>query len=141
MNIFDPLIMKVCFIPDQSSNMYLTLNFMTVTVTVDELTTMALSCYIDSNPRSTITLFNNSMNMHMPLLQETHTRLAEYTWDEAGCLDTGNYTCEADNGIKSAVRKSVQLIVRCELNTDVIQESSICVNKLLSGIVFNDTPT
>ena len=33
----------------------------------------------------------------------------------AGCLDTGNYTCEADNGIQSAVSKSVQLVVRCEL--------------------------
>ena len=81
-------------------------------VTVDELTNMTLRCDVDSNPGSTITLLNNSQT----LLQVTNSKQAEYTWDEAGCLDTGNYTCEADNGIKSAVSKSVQLVVRCEFN-------------------------
>ena len=83
-----------------------------MTVTVDELTAMTLKCFVDSNPLSTIKLLNNSQNLR----QVTNSRQAEYTWDEAGCLDTGNYTCEGDNGIKSAVRKSVQLVVRCEFD-------------------------
>ena len=82
-----------------------------MTVTVNELTAMTLRCDVDSNPRSTIRLLNNSQTLR----QVTNSKQAEYTWNEAGCLDTGHYTCEADNGIKSAVSKSVQLAVRCEL--------------------------
>ena len=84
-------------------------------VTVDELTIMTLRCDVDSNPRSTIKLLNDSLTLH----QVTNSNQAKYTWNKAGCLDTGNYTCEADNGIKSAVSKSVQLVVRCEFNTDL----------------------
>ena len=84
-------------------------------VTVDELTAMNLRCDVDSNPRSTIKLLNNSQTLR----QVTNSNQAEYTWNEAGCLDTGNYTCEADNRIKSAVSKSVQLVVRCEFNTNL----------------------
>ena len=86
-----------------------------MTVTVDELTAMTLICNVSSNPLSTIKLLNNSQTLR----QVTNSRQAEYTWNEAGCLDTGHYTCEADNGIKSAVSKRVQLVVRCEFNTDV----------------------
>ena len=116
-NIFyDPLITNVCLIPDQSSITSLTLNSkQSMTVTVDELTTMTLRCNVSSNPLSTIKLLNNSLTLH----QVTNSRQAEYMWNEAGCLDTGTYTCEADNGIKSAVRKSVQLVVRCECITEV----------------------
>ena len=116
-NIFyDPLITNVCLIPDQSAITALSLNAkQSMTVTVDELTVMALRCDVDSNPRSTIKLLNNSQTLH----QVTNSKQAEYTWNAAGCLDTGNYTCEADNGIKSAVSKSVQLVVRCEFITEV----------------------
>ena len=86
-----------------------------MTVTVDELTAMTLICNVSSNTLSTIKLLNNSQTLR----QVTNSRQAEYTWNEAGCLDTGHYTCEADNGIKSAVSKRVQLIVRCEFNTEV----------------------
>ena len=107
---------NVCFIPDQSSITFLTLNSkQSLTVTVDELTNMTLRCDVDSNPGSTIKLLNNSQTLR----QVTNSKQAEYTWNEAGCLDTGTYTCEADNGIKSAVSKSVQLVVKCECNTDV----------------------
>ena len=84
-------------------------------VTVDELTAMALRCDVDSNPRSTIKLLNNSQTLR----QVTNSKQAEYMWNEAGCLDTGTYTCEADNRIKSAVSKTMQLVVRCEFNADV----------------------
>ena len=116
-NIFyDPLITNVCLIPDQSAITALSLNAkQSMTVTVDELTAMALRCDVDSNPRSTIKLLNNSQTLR----QVTNSTQAEYTWNKAGCLDTGNYMCEADNGIKSAVRKSVQLVVRCEFITEV----------------------
>ena len=86
-----------------------------MTVTVDELTTMTLRCDVDSNPGSTIKLLNNSQTLR----QVTNSKQAGYMWNESGCLDTGHYTCEANNGIKSAVSKRVQLIVRCEFNTEV----------------------
>ncbi|XP_041373781.1 contactin-2-like [Gigantopelta aegis] len=39
-------------------------------------------------------------------------------WNEAGCLDTGHYTCEAGNNIKSSVSESVQLVVKCSPRLD-----------------------
>ena len=106
----------MCFFPAQSSITSLTLNSkQSMTVTVDELTNMTLRCEVDSNPGSTIKLLNNSQTLR----QVTNSKHAEYTWSEAGCLDTGTYTCEANNGIKSTVNKSVQLVVRCECNTEI----------------------
>ncbi|XP_041379815.1 nephrin-like, partial [Gigantopelta aegis] len=83
-------------------------------VTVDELTPMTLKCYVTSNPGSDIKLLNNSQTLR----EVTNSKQAEYTWNEAGCLDTGHYRCEAGNNIKSAVSESVQLVVTCSPRLD-----------------------
>ncbi|XP_041346834.1 igLON family member 5-like, partial [Gigantopelta aegis] len=98
----------------QSSISSLTLNSQSTLVTVDELTPMSLRCDVDSNPGSHIKLLNNSHTLH----EVTISKQAEYTWIEAGCLNTGNYTCEAENNIKSAVNESVQLVVKCSPRLD-----------------------
>ncbi|XP_041372804.1 twitchin-like [Gigantopelta aegis] len=67
-----------------------------------------------SNPGPDIKLLNNSQT----LCEVTNSKQSEYTWNEAGCLDTGYYTCEAGNNIKSAVSESVQLVVRCSPRLD-----------------------
>ena len=97
---------------DHASITSLTLNSQSPVVTVDELTGMTLRCDVDSNPRSTIKLLNNSQTLR----QVTNSKQAEYTWSEAGCLDTGNYTCEAGNSIQPTARQNVELIVTCKLN-------------------------
>ncbi|XP_041373613.1 synaptogenesis protein syg-2-like [Gigantopelta aegis] len=94
--------------------MSLTLNSQSTRVTVDELTAMTLRCEVDSNPGSDIKLLNNSQ----PLREVTNSTQTEYMWNEAGCLDTGRYMCEAGNKIKSDVNKSVQLVVRCSPRLD-----------------------
>ncbi|XP_041379121.1 hemicentin-2-like [Gigantopelta aegis] len=98
----------------RSSTTSLTLNSQSTKATVDELTAMILRCDVDSNPESHIKLLNNSQTLR----EVTNSKMAEYTWNEAGCLDTGHYTCEAGNNIKSAVSESVQLVVRCSPRQD-----------------------
>ncbi|XP_041372788.1 deleted in malignant brain tumors 1 protein-like [Gigantopelta aegis] len=91
-----------------------TLNSQATNVTVDELTTMTLRCEVDSSPGSDIKLLNNSHTLR----EVTHSKQAEYTWNEAGCLDTGLYTCKAGNSIDSSVSKDVELVVRCSPRVD-----------------------
>ncbi|XP_041373842.1 hemicentin-1-like isoform X2 [Gigantopelta aegis] len=98
----------------QSSITSLTMNSLSTKVTVDELTPMTLRCDVTSNPRSDIKLLNNSQTLH----EVTNSKQVEYTWNEAGCLDTGHYTCEAGNKIQSSVRESLQLVVRCSPRLD-----------------------
>ncbi|XP_041372797.1 synaptogenesis protein syg-2-like [Gigantopelta aegis] len=98
----------------QSSISSLTLNSLSTPVTVDELTLMILRCDVDSNPGSHIKLLNKSQTLR----EVTNSKQAEYTWNEVECLDTGHYTCEAGNNIKSAVSESVQLVVRCSPRLD-----------------------
>ncbi|XP_041372805.1 synaptogenesis protein syg-2-like [Gigantopelta aegis] len=98
----------------RSSITSLTLNSQSTSVTVDELTAMTLRCDVDGNPESDIKLLNSSQTLD----EVTNSKQAEYTWNEAGCLDTGHYTCEAGNSIKSAIRESVQLVVRCSPRLD-----------------------
>ncbi|XP_041346740.1 carcinoembryonic antigen-related cell adhesion molecule 1-like, partial [Gigantopelta aegis] len=93
---------------NRSSITSLTLNSKSTPVTVDELTPMILRCDVTSNPGSDIKLLNNSQTLR----EVANSKQAEYTWNEAGCLDTGHYTCEAGNDIKLAVSETVQLVVR-----------------------------
>ena len=126
-------IFYVYFIPDQTSITSVTLNSDSPVSTVDELTAMTLRCDVDSNPGSTITLLNNSMILR----QMTKSKQAEYTWNEAGCLDTGQYICKADNGIKQAVSKSAKLVVRCMLFIYICRHSNtISFWNRLSGYLF-----
>ncbi|XP_041372445.1 kin of IRRE-like protein 1 [Gigantopelta aegis] len=73
-----------------------------------------MRCNVTSNPGSHIKLLNNSQILR----DVTNSKQAEYTWNQAGCLDTGPYTCEARNSIVPSVRQSVQLSVRCSPRRD-----------------------
>ncbi|XP_041379604.1 nephrin-like [Gigantopelta aegis] len=105
---------------------------------------MTLRCEVNSHPGSYIKLLNNSQTMH----EVTNSKQAEYTWNEAGCLDTGHYTCEAENNIKSAVSESVQLVVRCSPRLDhrfpFRKEFAAAVGgdvTLKISVIANPTPT
>ena len=87
------------------------LNSQSTKLTVDELTRMTLRCDVDSNSGYHTKLLNNSQTLREVMNSNT----AEYTWNEAGCLDTGTYRCEAGNNIKSDVARSIDLVVRCKL--------------------------
>ena len=56
---------------------------------------MSMSCEVDSNPGSII---NITYDIDMLLVSDFGDVLF-YGFAEAKCLDTGNYTCTADNGI------------------------------------------
>ncbi|XP_041379189.1 contactin-3-like [Gigantopelta aegis] len=105
---------------------------------------MTLRCDVDSNPGSDIKLLNNSQTLR----EVTNSKQAEYTWNEAGCLDTGNYTCEAENNIKSAVSERVQLVVICSPRLDhrvpFQKEFAAPVGgnvTLVISVIANPTPT
>ncbi|XP_041372569.1 hemicentin-1-like [Gigantopelta aegis] len=128
----------------QSSITSLTLNSLSTNITVDELTPMTLRCDVDSNPGSDIKLLNNSQTLR----GVTNSKQAEYIWNEAGCLDTGHYTCEAGNNIKSSVSESVQLVVRCSPRLDHrVQFKDRFVTavggdvRLTVSVIANPTPT
>ncbi|XP_041372634.1 carcinoembryonic antigen-related cell adhesion molecule 2-like [Gigantopelta aegis] len=91
-------------------NQALTLNSQSTKVTVDELTPMTLRCEVNGNPGSHIKLLNNSHILH----EVKNSTIAEYAWDEAGCLDTGRYICDTENNTKSAV----ELVVKCSPRLD-----------------------
>ncbi|XP_041372808.1 hemicentin-2-like [Gigantopelta aegis] len=128
----------------RSSISSLTLNSQSTNVTVDELTPMTLRCDVDGNPGSDIKLLNNSQTLR----EVTNSKQAEYTWNEAGCLDTGHYTCEAGNNIKSAVSESVQLVVMCSPRLDhrvlFLKEFTVTIGgdvTLKISVIANPTPT
>ncbi|XP_041379190.1 nephrin-like [Gigantopelta aegis] len=128
----------------QSSITSLTWNSQSTPVTVGELTPMILRCNVDSNPGSHIKLLNKSQTLR----EVTNSKQAEYTWNEAGCLDTGHYTCEAGNNIKSAVSESVQLVVRCSPRLDhhvpFQKEFTTAIGgnvTLKISVIANPTPT
>ncbi|XP_041372792.1 MAM domain-containing glycosylphosphatidylinositol anchor protein 2-like [Gigantopelta aegis] len=98
----------------RSSITSLTLNSQSTRVTVEERSPVTLRCDVDSNPGYDIKLLNTSQTLR----EVSNSKQAEYTWNEAGCLDTGHYTCEAGNNIKSTVSESVQLVVRCSSRLD-----------------------
>ncbi|XP_041372789.1 uncharacterized protein LOC121386056 [Gigantopelta aegis] len=142
--IFLALLINIDVCVDQSSIMSLTLNAQFTSVTVDELTAMTLRCDVDSNPGSLIKLLNNSQTLR----EVTNSKQAEYTWNEAGCLDAGHYMCGAGNNIKTVVSESVQLVVSCAPRLDhrvpFQKEFTAAVSgnvTLKISVIANPTPT
>ncbi|XP_076438582.1 hemicentin-2-like [Babylonia areolata] len=82
--------------------------------TVPEKYPVTLNCRVDSQPPSTILLFNGSR-----LLQEVKDkRQAKLQWKQAECLDAGRYSCEADNGVGAKVSLTADLKVLCSPRLD-----------------------
>ena len=75
---------------------------------------VTMTCTVDSNPLSDITLYNMTYGTVLDTVEGV-TRL-EYTITDAQCLYTGDYKFTASNGIPDgtySVEKTVTLDVRC----------------------------
>ena len=71
---------------------------------------MSMSCVVDSYPGSFINITYNIDK----LLVSDMGYLLDYGFAEAKCLDTGNYTCTADNGIGNGEMADLYLNILCE---------------------------
>ena len=72
-----------------------------------------ITCYVDSNPGSTVSLFQGTNR-----LTEIEQRLIlNYSISSAQCSSSNQYTCKADNGISNVeqpVVKTVQVNIECK---------------------------
>ncbi|XP_041372829.1 uncharacterized protein LOC121386096 [Gigantopelta aegis] len=80
--------------------------------TVKEGVPVSLTCDVRSDPVSTVQLTKGSQKLCHPRQSR-----AECNWI-AGCLDSGEYTCTADNGIQPSDSRTVKMAVRCSPRLD-----------------------
>ncbi|XP_046563053.1 uncharacterized protein LOC124271923 [Haliotis rubra] len=83
-------------------------------VTVNESDTVTLSCQIDSNPRSVITLLNGTE----AFARADNSLTKIYRLEPADCRQRGNYSCTATNNIGAPVTQRVELLVKCSPRLD-----------------------
>ncbi|XP_041373000.1 uncharacterized protein LOC121386237 isoform X2 [Gigantopelta aegis] len=80
--------------------------------TVKEGAPVSLTCDVRSDPVSTVQLTKGSQKLYDPRQSG-----AEYNWT-AGCLDSGEYTCTADNGIQPSDSRTLNMAVKCSPRLD-----------------------
>jgi hypothetical protein len=80
------------------------------TDTVEENTTVILTCLIEGNPVPTVTW---SLNGKILQTTQESTTKSSLMVDSARCNNTGNYTCTANNSIGNS-EKQLMLYVTCE---------------------------
>lgn len=81
---------------------------------IKENAPMLIACYVDSNPDSTISLFQGD-NL---LTEKEQSTVLFHNISAAQCSDTGQYTCKAGNGItniEQPVSMAVEINVECKL--------------------------
>ncbi|XP_071095024.1 neural cell adhesion molecule 1-like [Haliotis cracherodii] len=78
------------------------------TAEVDERGFVILSCAVDSNPLSSISIMNGTIR----LSQVTGSATASFNWTGADCLDGSVYTCLAKN-IVGETTASVTVNIKC----------------------------
>ncbi|XP_067670399.1 contactin-5-like isoform X3 [Haliotis asinina] len=83
-------------------------NGLSGTVQVDERGSVVLSCTVDSNPLSSISIMNGTVR----LTHVTEVATASFNLTEADCLDSGDYMCVAQN-IAGQTTASVTVNVKC----------------------------
>ncbi|KAL3837259.1 hypothetical protein ACJMK2_022627 [Sinanodonta woodiana] len=83
---------------------------------VNENSSASFQCYVESNPLPTVTWAKEGNNT--VLITETGVIQSQFRIESAQCIDMGNYSCTAYNGIGSAVKETVQLFVKCHPRTD-----------------------
>ncbi|XP_041373523.1 neuronal growth regulator 1-like [Gigantopelta aegis] len=107
------LLFVLSFKSEGASIISLTLNKQPTNLTVNEGVNVTLRCEVDGYPLPGIKLLTNSKVLN----EEKYSTVAEYTLTAAGCLDTGQYTCNANNSISSC-DKTVVLDVICSPRLD-----------------------
>ncbi|XP_067679631.1 carcinoembryonic antigen-related cell adhesion molecule 5-like [Haliotis asinina] len=84
-------------------------------VTVNEHDPVTITCLVDGNPRSSIVLYNGSVEISRADNSESDQK----GWPHAECRQRGNYSCTADNNIGSGEqRRVVELLIRCSPRYD-----------------------
>ncbi|XP_046579342.1 hemicentin-1-like isoform X2 [Haliotis rubra] len=83
-------------------------NGLSGTAEVDERGSVVLSCAVDSNPLSSISIMNGTVRLN----HVTEAATASFNWTEADCLDSGVYTCVARN-IAGQTTASVTVNAKC----------------------------
>jgi hypothetical protein len=80
------------------------------TTTVEENTTVMLTCLIEGNPAPTVTW---SLNGKILQTMEWSATKSSFSVDSARCNNTGNYGCTANNIIGNSTKQHM-LYVTCE---------------------------
>ncbi|PVD27511.1 hypothetical protein C0Q70_12673 [Pomacea canaliculata] len=88
---------------------YFTINERRASSVALENDPVTLNCRVSSMPPSTIQIYNGSTLISAM----TSTLQAKYSWQNAKCLDSGMYTCRADNGVGPLVSVMAELRVHC----------------------------
>ncbi|XP_067679956.1 neural cell adhesion molecule 1-like [Haliotis asinina] len=84
-------------------------------VTVNERDPVTITCQVGGNPRSSIVLYNGSVEISRADNSESDQK----GWPHAECRQRGNYSCTADNNIGSGERRRVvELLIRCSPRYD-----------------------
>ncbi|XP_067675448.1 B-cell receptor CD22-like [Haliotis asinina] len=84
-------------------------------VTVNERDPVTITCQVDGNPRSSIILYNGSVEISRADNSESDQK----GWPHAECRQRGNYSCTADNNIGSGEqRRVVELLIHCSPRYD-----------------------
>ncbi|XP_041372830.1 uncharacterized protein LOC121386098 [Gigantopelta aegis] len=100
--VFDPLSVTSFTINSRSDSV----------TTVTEGAPVSLTCDVRSDPVSSVQLTKGSQKLCDPRQSG-----AECNWT-AGCLDSREYTCTADNGIQPSVSRTLNMVVRCSPRLD-----------------------
>nr|KAG5705534.1 hypothetical protein BaRGS_009187 [Batillaria attramentaria] len=91
-----------------------TINDQKTVATVREKYPVTINCRVASKPPSTVQIFNGSKLIR----QIENTLQAKVAWKQADCLDTGTYSCTADNGVGALVSVTAELKVQCRPRLD-----------------------
>ena len=74
--------------------------------------TVSLTCDVESNPVSTITMYN--MNTGQPLKALVTGNQARFIFHHIECTHTGEFVCTAENPVGRVITDSVSLDVLCK---------------------------
>ena len=84
------------------------------TMVFKEKDPIQIACYVDSNPESTISLFQGGIL----LVEKQQSPVVIHNISSAQCSHTGQYICKAGNGITNVEQpasKAVQINVECKV--------------------------
>ncbi|XP_048242922.1 peroxidasin homolog isoform X2 [Haliotis rufescens] len=102
---------------------------------VDERGSVVLSCAVDSNPFSSISIMNGTIRLN----HVTEAATASFNWTGADCLDGGVYTCLARN-IVGEMTASVTVNIKCRYLDETLKVSGL-ITKIFTHLLIYSTAT